>query len=55
MKRWKLSFRIFYGRNGDIIKQYEVSLSRMLNDTLKFPTDLTLHQLYDTDTEFDLY
>ena len=28
------SFRKFYGRYGDLIQQYEVSLSRMLNDIL---------------------
>ena len=30
----KSSFRKFYGRCGDLIQQYEVSLSRMLNDIL---------------------
>ena len=30
----KPSFRKFYGRHGDLIQQYEVSLSRMLNDIL---------------------
>ena len=33
-KRLKSSFRKFYGRYGDLIQQYEVSLSRMLNDIL---------------------
>ena len=33
-ERLKLSFRKFYGRYGDLIQQYEVSLSRMLNDIL---------------------
>ena len=33
-ERLKSSFRKFYGRYGDIIQQYEVSLSRMLNDIL---------------------
>ena len=33
-ERLKSSFRKFYGRYGDLIKQYEVSLSRMLNDIL---------------------
>ena len=32
--RLKSSFRKFYGRYGDLIQQYEVSLSRMLNDIL---------------------
>ena len=31
-ERLKSSFRKFYGRYGDLIQQYEVSLSRMLND-----------------------
>ena len=30
----KSSFRKFYGRYGNLIQQYEVSLSRMLNDIL---------------------
>ena len=34
MERSKSSFRKFYGRYGDLIQQYEVSLSRMLNDIL---------------------
>ena len=45
----KSSLRKFYGRYGDLIKQYEVSLSRMLNDILwtdhiqwQLPTDQTL-------------
>ena len=33
-ERLKSSFRKFYGRYGDLIQQYEVSLSRMLNDIL---------------------
>ena len=39
MERLKSSFRKFYGRYGDLIQQYEVSLARMLNDIL------TLEQL----------
>ena len=31
-ERWKSSFRKFYGRYRDLIKQYEVPPSRMLND-----------------------
>ena len=31
---FKSSFRKFYGRYGDLIQQYEVTLSRMLNDIL---------------------
>ena len=34
MKRLKSSFRKFYGRYGYLIQQYEVSLSRMLNNIL---------------------
>ena len=34
VERLKSSFRKFYGRNGDLIQQYEVSLLRMLNDIL---------------------
>ena len=33
-ERFKSSLRKFYGRYGDLIKQYEVSLSQMLNDIL---------------------
>ena len=33
-ERLKSSFRKLYGRYGDLIQQYEVSLSRMLNDIL---------------------
>ena len=33
-ERLKSSFRKFYGRYGDLVQQYEVSLSRMLNDIL---------------------
>ena len=33
-ERLKSSFRKFYGRYGNLIQQYEVSLSRMLNDIL---------------------
>ena len=34
MERLKLSLRKFYGRYGDLIKHYEVSLSQMLHDIL---------------------
>ena len=34
MERLKSSLRKFYGRYGDFIKNYEVSLSQMLNDVL---------------------
>ena len=33
-ERLKSSLRKFYGRYGDLIKQYEVSLTQMLNDIL---------------------
>ena len=34
MKRLKSSIRKFYGRYGDLIKHYEISLSQMLHDIL---------------------
>ena len=34
VERLKSSFRKFYDRHGDLIQQYEVSFSRMLNDIL---------------------
>ena len=34
VERLKSSLRKFYGRYGDLIQQYEVSLSPMLNDIL---------------------
>ena len=47
----KSSLRKFYGRYGDLIKQYEVSLSQMLNDILwpdyiqwQPPTDQCLYR-----------
>ena len=50
-KRLKSSLRKFYGRYGDLIKQYEVSLSQMLNDILwpdhiqwQPPPDQTLYR-----------
>ena len=50
-ERLKSSLRKFYGRYGDLIKQYEVSLSKMLNDILwpdhiqlQPPTDQTLYR-----------
>ena len=47
MKRLKSSLRKFYGRYGDLIKHYEVSLSQMLHDILghdQWSIDQTLHQ-----------
>ena len=50
-ERLKSSLRKFYGRYGDLIKQYEVSLSQMLNDILWLdhiqwppPTDETFYR-----------
>ena len=50
-ERLKSSLRKFYRRYGDLIKQYEVSLSQMLNDILwpdhiqwQHPTDQTLYR-----------
>ena len=50
-ERLKSSSRKFYGRYGDLIKQYEVSLSQMLNHILwpdhiqwQPPTDQTLYR-----------
>ena len=34
VERLKLSFRKFYGRYGDLVEQYGLTLSRMLNDIL---------------------
>ena len=56
----KSSFRNFYSRYGDLIRQYEETLSRMLNEILTldqqwFPTDLTFHQFHDLFTELDLH
>ena len=54
MERLKLSLRKFYGRYGDLIKQYEVSLSQMLKDIC----DLTIYNdnplLIRRFTELDL-
>ena len=50
-ERLKLSLRKFYGRYGDLIKQYGVSLSQVLSDILwpdhmhwQPPTDQTLYR-----------
>ena len=46
-ERLKSSMKKFYGRYGDIIKQYEVPLSRMLNDILiKYNDNLPSIRLY---------
>ena len=51
MERLKSSLRKFYGRSGDLIKHYEVSLSQMIHDilghdhsTMTHSIDQTLHQ-----------
>ena len=36
MERLKSSLKKFYGRYGDLIKNYEVSLSQMLHDILGY-------------------
>ena len=59
LERLKSSFRKFYGRYGDLVQQYEVSLSQMLNDILTLdqlqciPTNQTFHQFHELDTELD--
>ena len=45
VERLKSSFRKFYGRYGDLIQQYEVSLSRMLNDILTLDQQWPSNQL----------
>ena len=56
--RLKSSFRKFYGRYGDIIQQYEVSLSKMLNGILildqpiRLSTNFTTFILTFTDYEW---
>ena len=63
VERLKSSFRKFYGRYGDLVEQYGVTLSRMLNDILTFwpltnsnlPTNQTFHQFHDLYTELDLH
>ena len=67
MERLKSSLRKFYGRYGDLIKHYEVSLSQMLHDnlgtcpyTMTPSIDQTLHLFanllpkLDLNTDFDL-
>ena len=58
VERLKSSFRKFNGRYGDLTQQYEVSLSRMLNDILTssdFSTDQTFNQYHELDTELDIH
>ena len=46
VERFKLSFRKLYGRYGDLIQQYELSLSRMLNDILILDQQWLLNRTY---------
>ena len=58
VERLKSSFRKFYGRYGDLVEQYGVTLSRMLNDILTLDqqsTDQTFHQFHYLYTELDLH
>ena len=60
VERLKSSIRKFYGRYGDLVEQYGVTLSRMVNDILTLdqqwlPTDQTFHQFHDLYTELDLH
>ena len=61
VERLKSSFKKFYGRYGDLIQQYKVTLSRMLNDILtldkQWPSlaNQTFHQFHDLNTELDLH
>ena len=41
VERLKSSFRKFYGRYGDLVEQYGVTLSRMLNDILTLDQTVT--------------
>ena len=66
MERLKSSLRKFYGRYGDLIKHYEVSLSQMLHDILghdhiQWHSQLIRHYTYlriyyrmDFNTDIDL-
>ena len=60
VERLKSSFR-FYGRYGDLIKQYEVSFSRILTDMLKLnqlqrlPDRSDFSQIDDFVAEIDIY
>ena len=48
----KSSFRKFYGRYGDLIQQYEVSFSRMLNDILPLNQPIRLSTNFMTGLDF---
>ena len=47
VERMKSSIRKFYGRYGDLIQQYKVSLSWMLNDILTLDKLQSLPNLWD--------
>ena len=61
LERLKSSFRKFYGRYWDLIQQYEVSFSRMLNDILTLdllywhPNQSDIPQFHDLDTDLYLH
>ena len=54
-----MSYSVFgkNGRYGDLIQQYEVSLSMTFWSltNIDFSSDQTFHQFHDLDTEFDLH
>ena len=60
VERLQSSFRKFYGRYWNLIRQYEVSLSRMLNDILTLgqqwlPNQLDFPPISWLYTNFDLH
>ena len=60
VERRKSSFKKFNGWYGDLIQQYEVSLSRILMRfwplaNSDFPTDQTFHQFLDLGIELDFH
>ena len=60
VERLELSLRKFYNRYGDLIQQYEGSLSRILNDILTLdqqwlPSWSDFLPIHDFDTELDLH
>ena len=60
VERLKSSFRKFYGRNGDQFSNMKSPFHECLKPfwslaNSDFPTDQTLHQFHDLDTELDLH
>ena len=60
MERLKSSFMKFYGRNGDLIQQYDVSFWRMLSDILTLDQQWLLNPsdfppIHGLNTELDLH